>query len=259
MVILSPDFSFSLVDRHAEGFEVGDVGVFVIGDRGNHHPVARQVLRRDLLDPRQRLDFDGAELGEVDLRPGQQVETATERGCGSGGDRRGGGHDALDVGGDVFLEDAAFRSAGRDLAQIDAEFARQQAHRRAGVRPGAGGQAGTRRRSWHRGSGAEHWRGTGAPRPALPQRGGSGSWLDSRAAPGRPTRRRCRPRPLRRRRRRRLRRSFSPSATRISFTTPAADEGTSIVALSDSRVTSASSTLTTSPTMTQMSITGTSW
>jgi hypothetical protein len=52
---------------------------------------------------------------------------------------------------------------------------------------------------------------------------------------------------------------FSPSATRISFTTPAADDGTSIVALSDSRVTSASSTLTTSPTMTQMSITGTSW
>jgi hypothetical protein len=52
---------------------------------------------------------------------------------------------------------------------------------------------------------------------------------------------------------------FSPRATRISFTTPAADDGTSIVALSDSRVTRASSTLTTSPTMTQMSITGTSW
>jgi hypothetical protein len=51
---------------------------------------------------------------------------------------------------------------------------------------------------------------------------------------------------------------LSPSATRISLTTPAAEDGTSIVALSDSRVTSASSTLTTSPTMTQMSITGTS-
>jgi hypothetical protein len=42
--------------------------------------------------------------------------------------------------------------------------------------------------------------------------------------------------------------SFSPSATRILLTTPATGEGTSIVALSDSRVTSASSTLTTSPT-----------
>jgi hypothetical protein len=51
---------------------------------------------------------------------------------------------------------------------------------------------------------------------------------------------------------------FAEGLTRISLTTPAADDGTSIVALSDSRVTRASSTLTTSPTMTQMSITGTS-
>jgi hypothetical protein len=48
----------------------------------------------------------------------------------------------------------------------------------------------------------------------------------------------------------------SPSATRISRTTPAAEDGTSIVALSDSSVTSASSTLTVSPTATQISMTG---
>jgi hypothetical protein len=63
-----------LVDLHAEGFQVGDVGVLVVGDGRDHDPVARQVGAGNLLDARQRLDFDGAELGEVDLRPGQQVE-----------------------------------------------------------------------------------------------------------------------------------------------------------------------------------------
>jgi hypothetical protein len=50
--------------------------------------------------------------------------------------------------------------------------------------------------------------------------------------------------------------TLSPSLTFISLTTPATLLGTSIVALSDSRVTSASSTLTVSPTATQRSITG---
>ena len=52
--------------------------------------------------------------------------------------------------------------------------------------------------------------------------------------------------------------TLSPSLTSTSLTTPAADEGTSIVALSDSSVSRASSTLTLSPGLTKISITGTS-
>jgi hypothetical protein len=40
------------VDLLAEGFEIGDVGFFVIGDCRNHHPVARQVCSRKLADAR---------------------------------------------------------------------------------------------------------------------------------------------------------------------------------------------------------------
>jgi hypothetical protein len=52
---------------------------------------------------------------------------------------------------------------------------------------------------------------------------------------------------------------LSPSFTFTSLTTPATLLGTSIVALSDSRVTKASSSLMVSPTATQTSMTGTSW
>ena len=63
-----------LVQRDAESFELGDVGVLVVGDGRDHHPVARQVRAGDLLDARQRLHLDRAELGEVDAGPGQQIE-----------------------------------------------------------------------------------------------------------------------------------------------------------------------------------------
>jgi pyruvate/2-oxoglutarate dehydrogenase complex dihydrolipoamide acyltransferase (E2) component len=52
--------------------------------------------------------------------------------------------------------------------------------------------------------------------------------------------------------------TLSPSLTLSSRTVPAAGEGTSIVALSDSSVTSGSSALTTSPGLTRTSMTGTS-
>jgi hypothetical protein len=52
--------------------------------------------------------------------------------------------------------------------------------------------------------------------------------------------------------------TLSPIFSLISFTTPAAGEGTSMVALSDSRVTSGSSAFTVSPGLTSMPITGTS-
>ena len=43
IVTLTPDFSFSLFSVHAEGLELGDVGVVVVGDVRDHHPVAMQV------------------------------------------------------------------------------------------------------------------------------------------------------------------------------------------------------------------------
>src|SRR5439155_14877508 len=52
--------------------------------------------------------------------------------------------------------------------------------------------------------------------------------------------------------------TLSPTLTPISFTTPASGAGTSIVALSDSSVISASSAFTVSPGLTMISITGTS-
>ena len=52
--------------------------------------------------------------------------------------------------------------------------------------------------------------------------------------------------------------TLSPTLTTTSFTVPAEGAGTSIVALSDSSVTSASSAFTASPAFTSTSITGTS-
>ena len=65
----------------------------------------RQVLAADLLI-RSGLDFDLAELGEIDLGPGQQVEdAAASDATGGRGDQAGdgAGHHALDVLGEVFL------------------------------------------------------------------------------------------------------------------------------------------------------------
>ena len=69
-----PGLLVFLVELDAEGFQLGDVGVVVVGDVRDHHPVAVQVGAADLLDARQVLALDRAELGEVDLRPGQQAE-----------------------------------------------------------------------------------------------------------------------------------------------------------------------------------------
>jgi hypothetical protein len=52
--------------------------------------------------------------------------------------------------------------------------------------------------------------------------------------------------------------TLSPTLIFSSLTMPAAGEGTSMVALSDSRLTSGSSLATTSPGLTSTSITGTS-
>ena len=55
-----------LVERDAKRLELGDVGVVELRDVRDHHPVAREVRAGDLLDARQRLRLDRAELREVD-------------------------------------------------------------------------------------------------------------------------------------------------------------------------------------------------
>ena len=70
-----------LVHLHAELLEVGDVGLVVRRDVRDDDPVAMQVGRRDLLDARQLLALDRAELREVDLRPRQQIEAAAAAGA----------------------------------------------------------------------------------------------------------------------------------------------------------------------------------
>jgi hypothetical protein len=52
-----------LVQLDAEGFELGDVRVVVVGDVRDEHPVAVQVGAADLLDAAEVLALDGAELG----------------------------------------------------------------------------------------------------------------------------------------------------------------------------------------------------
>jgi hypothetical protein len=44
-----------LVSQNAEGFQVGDVGIVMVGDRRNHDRVAQQVGTADLLDARHLL------------------------------------------------------------------------------------------------------------------------------------------------------------------------------------------------------------
>ena len=61
-----------LVQLHAEGFEVGDVGVVVVGDVRDHHPVAVQVRAGDLLDPRQRLRSIGPNLAKSTFGHGRR-------------------------------------------------------------------------------------------------------------------------------------------------------------------------------------------
>ena len=82
-----------------------------------------------LPDARQRLRLDGAELREIDRRHRRQIETQAAA-CGASRTRELRFH----VGLHVFLQDALLGTAAFDFRQIDAELARETAHRRARVR-----------------------------------------------------------------------------------------------------------------------------
>ncbi len=112
----------------AEGFHLGDVGQILLGDMRDHRPVAGEVGPGQLLDPRQRLALDLTEPGEIDLRPWNEIQPARP---GRRSDRRG--QRALDECLHILLEDAVLAPGADHPRQIDAQFTREQPHRRAGI------------------------------------------------------------------------------------------------------------------------------
>ena len=128
-----------------------------------------------------------------------------------------------------------------DLAEVDAEFARQLAHRRAGVGEREGGFV-------------DAAAGGALPRP---RRGGAGA-ARAAAPAAAAAARRAGASPVASDRITEPSLTLSPTLTRIACTTPDSGAGTSIVALSDSSETSGSSAFTVSPTLTKISMTGTS-
>src|SRR6266480_4131200 len=133
IVSLKPCFSVSTVCalRKASSSVSGLIELRDVRDRD---PVAVQVGPRQLLDARQRLHLDRAELREIDFRPGGKVERQrAARLCRRRRLRRALQH-AFHEGLHVGLQDAALRPAAAQPRQIDAELACELAHRRAGMR-----------------------------------------------------------------------------------------------------------------------------
>ena len=120
------------VGQHPKGFELGDVGVIMVGDRWNHHRVAQQIGTTDFLNPAQFFALDRTEFGEVHLGPGNQAQACTIASWGFAALRLGAGlarHDRAAKRLDVFQTDAAFGARAFDFVQGHAEFAGKFAHR----------------------------------------------------------------------------------------------------------------------------------
>jgi len=58
-----------------ELFEIGDIGVIKVGHMRDHDRVAREIRASNLPNLGEWCTFDLAERGEVDLRPGRQLNT----------------------------------------------------------------------------------------------------------------------------------------------------------------------------------------
>ena len=118
----------------AERLELGDVGLVVLSDMRDRDPVAVQEPPGKLPDSRQRFGFDRAELREIHLRPLGQIQNESA----ARGDRGGGGgrtpHHSLHELLDIRLRDASFRARALDPNEVDAQLARELAHRGARVR-----------------------------------------------------------------------------------------------------------------------------
>ena len=130
----------------------------------------------ELLDARQRLRLDRPELGEIDLRQRRQVEAepaaaAAPRGCASA---------AFTNACTSSLRMRPFGPLPLTLAEIDAELAREAAHRRAGVRFGE-----TRFVDWRGGCrGARGAAGAAAPRARRGAAAGAAAARSRRGAAG---------------------------------------------------------------------------
>ena len=265
-MILTPAFSFSLFSVTRNASRLGDVGFVELRDVRNHHPVAREIGAGDLPDPRQRHAPRSARTSRnptvghgsrssapappvlppnLPAHPHRLRASALTNACTSASRMR------------------PLGPLPATTRNVDAEFARISAYRRRRV-CAAAFRPGTR---LLRRFGRRRCRGQGGGRTRL---------REARARVGTCDRGRGEVAVVRMRRRRRAaprfrtrlcrlqrhdRRPFadrSPTETRTPSMTPPTGDGTSIVALSDSSVTSASSGLTMSPGFTNTSITGTS-
>ena len=112
--------------RFAEGFEFGDVGFVELRHMRRGNPAAMQVLAGHAADFAERLGVGFTEAAEVDAGLLRQTEFA------AGGGRRC-SHDFLHVTDDVLSHDALLAPGAGNLREVDAKFARQFAHRRAGI------------------------------------------------------------------------------------------------------------------------------
>ena len=124
------------VERDTEGFKIGDVGIVVIGDMRDHHPVAVQVCTANFLDARQRLDLNRTKLGEVHFGPWQQAQACAitaarcfRRGRSTSLRLHRTGHDGFGERLYVIHRDTAFGACTFDLSQRHAKLARKLAHR----------------------------------------------------------------------------------------------------------------------------------
>src|SRR4029077_9168721 len=107
--------------------------VVALRDVRDRDPVAMQVGARQLLDPRERLRLDGADLHTVHIRPWRKVEwqRAARLTCCGGWTAR---EHALDEALHVAMQDAPFRPAALHLRQVDAELACKFPHGRTRMR-----------------------------------------------------------------------------------------------------------------------------
>jgi hypothetical protein len=114
----------------AESLQLGDVGRLELGHVRHVEPAAVQVGGADLHQAAHRHFFDFTEAAEID--GGDRRDTRTAR-TAFGRCLLGLVHHGLDVGLDVFLEDAPLRPGALDISQVDAELACRHADRRTGV------------------------------------------------------------------------------------------------------------------------------
>ena len=248
---LTPAFSFSLLSATRRASRLGDVRVVELRDVRDHHPVAREVRAGDLPDARQRdASRSAPNFAKSTFGHGSRFEPAA---AARAARRRAAAITPLTKRLHVVLQDAGVRSGASDLREIDAELARELAHRRRRMRgrercvvdacPAPLPRCG-QERDWGEGAGAG-WGGGVVPLPL----GGRGlGWGAGAGA--------CCRDGLEHQHERPFAHLVAGLDLHLLARRRPTGDGTSIVALSDSSVTSASSALTVSPAFTSTSMTG---